>query len=164
MFYFIAAVLVFIFLFSLLSFFEYKYDLDFPFVEILDNHNKVHVPFLGLDINIPRNYAVVLMFTAMMYYFMYFYTFKEFLRVFMIKRTFGTKSLKRLRFFLILNIIPLLYIIIFTASFAIKGIPIRFEDDYFIVLAHLAIAFLIYLYLDVLQKGNNIQEENDLTI
>ena len=104
------------------------------------------------------------MWVAMSYYAIYFYAFKEFLKVFGEKRMFETKSLKRLRFFLILNVVPLIYIIIFTASFLIEGVAIRLEDDYFIVFAHLVIAFLIYLYLDVLKKGRHIQEENDLTI
>ena len=60
--------------------------------------------------------------------------------------------------------VGILYILIFTVSFFIKGVPIRFEDDYFIVFAHLVIAFLMYLYLDALKKGSRIQEENDLTI
>lgn len=164
LFYFIATVLLFVFLFSILSFFEYKLGLQIPFVEVFENHSKIKVPLLGLNIGVPLNYSVLIMWTAMTYYIIYFYAFKEFLKVFVEKRMFETKSLKRLRFFLILNAVPLVYIILFTASFLIKGVAIRFEDDYFIVLAHLVIAFLIYLYLDVLKKGKYIQEENDLTI
>lgn len=164
LFYSIAIILLFIFLFSILSFLEYKFGLQIPFVEVFDGRGKVHVPLLGLGINVPLNYSILIMWTAMAYYIVYFYAFKEFLKVFVEKKVFDIKSLKRLRFFLILNILPLGYIIIFTSSFLIKGIPIRFEDDYFIVFAHLVIAFLIYLYLDVLKKGKYIQEENDLTI
>jgi hypothetical protein len=164
LFYFIATILLFVFLFSILSFLEYKFGLQIPFVEVFDGKGKVHVPLLGLNINVPFNYAIFIMWTAMSFYIIYFYSFKEFLRVFVEKNMFEAKSLKRLRFFLILNIIPLAYIIIFTVSFLLKGIPIRLEDDYFIVFAHLVIAFLIYLYLDVLKKGKLVQEENDLTI
>lgn len=164
LFYSITALLVFVMLFSILSYFEYKFGVQIPFVEILENRAKVKVPILGLRINIPFNYSILIMWTAMSYYAIYFYAFKEFLKVFVEKRMFETKSLKRLRFFLILNIVPLIYIIIFTASFLLKGVAIRLEDDYFIVFAHLVIAFLIYLYLDVLKKGRHVQEENDLTI
>ena len=164
LFYCVATLLIFIMVFSILAFLEYKFDLPIPFVEVLNGRGKVHVPLLGLGINIPFNYAILIMWTAMTYYIIYFYSFKEFLRMFVEKNMFETKSLKRLHFFLILNILPLVYIIIFTASFLLKGIPIRLEDDYFIVLAHLIIAFLIYLYLDILKKGKHIQEENDLTI
>jgi len=100
----------------------------------------------------------------MLYYAIYFYAFKEFLKVFIENKMFEAKSLKRLRFFLILNFIPLIYIIIFTVSILLRGTNFRLVDDYFIVLAHLVIAFLIYLYLDILKKGKHVQEENDLTI
>lgn len=164
LFYTIAIVLLFIFVFSIFAFLEYKFELDIPFVDVIDRRGKVHVPVLGLNINVPFNYAILTMWIAMAYYIIYFYAFKEFLKVFVKKELFDKRSLKQLRFFLILNILPLSYIIIFTSSFLIKGIPIRFEDDYFIVFAHLVIAFLIYLYLDVLKKGKYIKEENDLTI
>ncbi|WP_203256463.1 DUF2975 domain-containing protein [Hyunsoonleella ulvae] len=163
-FYFIATVLLFIFIFSALAFLKYKFEIDIPFVDIIDGRGKVHVPLIGLNINVPFNYAIIIMWVAMGYYTIYFYAFKEFLKVFVEKRMFETKSLKRLRFFLKLNILPIVYIVLFTASFLIKGTPIRFEDDYFIVFAHLVIAFLMYLYLDALKKGSHIQEENDLTI
>jgi len=155
---------LFVIVFSILSFFEYKFGWQVPFVEIIENRPKVNVPILGLRINVPLNYSILIMWIAMTYYAAYFYAFKEFLGVFVKKKMFETKSVKRLRLFLILNVIPLVYIIVFTFSFLIKGASIRFEDDYFIVFAHLVIAFLIYLYLEVLKKGKYIQEENDLTI
>jgi hypothetical protein len=164
LFYVYSILYVFIMVFSILSYFEYKYHIQIPFVEIIENRPKVMVPILGLGINIPLNYSILMMWTAMTYYAVYFYAFKEFLKVFVKRNMFEDKSLKRLRLFLILNIIPLVYIIVFTVSFLIKGVAFRLEDDYFIVFAHLVIAFLIYLYLDVLKKGNYIQEENDLTI
>lgn len=164
LFYIIATLLLFVMVFSILSFLEFKFGWKIPFVEIIDSKGKVHVPLFGMDINVPFNYSILIMWSAMLFYAIYFYAFKEFLKVFIKKKMFETQSLKRLRFFLKLNILPLGYIIIFTASFLIKGVPIRFEDDYFIVFAHLVIAFLIYLYLDVFKKGNYVQEENDLTI
>lgn len=151
-------------IFSILSYFEYKFGIQIPFVEIIENRPKVLVPILGLRINIPLNYAILIMWTSMSFYAIYFYAFKEFLRVFVEKNMFEVKSLKRLKFFLILNLIPLIYIILFTASFLIKGSAFRLEDDYFIVFAHLVIAFLLYLYLDIVKKGKRVQEENDLTI
>jgi hypothetical protein len=164
LFYSIAALQLFIFLFSILSYFEYRFGIQIPFVEILENRAKVKVPILGLGINIPFNYSIFIMWSAMLYYAIYFYAFKEFLRVFIRKEVFEAQSLKRLRFFLKLNFIPLVYILFFTASFILRDVPIRLEDDYFIVFAHLVVAFLIYLYLDILKKGKHIQEENDLTI
>ncbi|MEP1488952.1 MAG: DUF2975 domain-containing protein [Algibacter sp.] len=164
LFYSFSILFLFILVFSILSYFEYKFGVDIPFVDILQNRAKVNVPLLGLHINIPFNYSILIMWTAMLFYAVYFYTFKNFLKVFIEKRMFETKSLKRLQFFLILNLVPLIYIVMFTASFLLRGINIRFEDDYFIVLTHLVISFLMYLYLDILKKGKHVQEENDLTI
>jgi hypothetical protein len=164
LFYLYLSLYIFIMIFSILSYFEYKFGIQIPFVEIIENRPKVLVPILGLRINIPLNYAILIMWTSMSFYAIYFYAFKEFLRVFVEKNMFEVKSLKRLKFFLILNLIPLIYIILFTASFLIKGSAFRLEDDYFIVFAHLVIAFLLYLYLDIVKKGKRVQEENDLTI
>ncbi|MBC3756793.1 DUF2975 domain-containing protein [Hyunsoonleella sp. SJ7] len=164
LFYIIASILLFIFLFSILAFFEYKFEIDVPFVEILGNRGKVNVPIFGLGINIPFNYAIIFMWIAMTYYLIYFYAFKEFLRVFVEKRTFKARSLKRLRFFLKLNILPFFYIIVLCFCFFILGKPVRVYEEFFIIFAHLVVAFLVYLYLDVLKKGKHIQEENDLTI
>lgn len=164
LFYCYSALYLFIMIFSILSYFEYKFGIQIPFVEVFENHSKIKVPLLGLRIGVPFNYSILIMWTAMTYYAIYFYAFKEFLKVFVKKNMFEAKSLKRLRLFLILNVIPLIYIILFTAPYLIKGETIRLQDDYFIVLAHLVIAFLMYLYLDALKKGNHIQEENDLTI
>ena len=164
LFYIVSALLVFVMIFSMLSYLEYKFGVSIPFVEVFENHSKIKVPILGLRIGVPFNFSILIMWTAMTYYAVYFYAFKEFLKIFVKKNMFETKSLKRLHFFLVLNILPIIYIIIFTASFLIKGVSIRLEDDYFIVFAHLVIAFLIYLYLDALKKGKQIQQENDLTI
>lgn len=155
---------LFLMIFSILSYFEYKFNVQIPFVEVFENHSKVKVPLLGLRINIPFSYMIIRMWLVMLFYGIYFYSFKEFLKVFNKKNIFETQSLKRLRLFLILNIIPIFYIIILFISFLIKRVALRFEDDFFIVIAHLVIAFLIYLYLDVLKKGKYVQEENDLTI
>ena len=164
LFYFFSSLFLFIMVFSILSYFEYKFDIQIPLVEVLENHSKIKVPLLGLRINVPHSYSILIMWAAMLYYAIYFYAFKEFLKVFIEKKVFEAKSLKRLRFFLKLNLIPLVYIIIFTASFLLRGADLRLHDDYFIVLAHLVVGFLIYLYLDILRKGKHIQEENDLTI
>jgi len=122
LFYSISTLLGFVMLFSILSFFELKFGMQIPFVEIIENRPKILVPILGLRINVPLNYGVFIMWFVMLYYAIYFYAFKEFLKVFVEKRMFETKSLKRLRFFLILNVVPLIYIIIFTASFLLSGI------------------------------------------
>lgn len=164
LFYIYSILYLFIMAFSILSFVEYKFGIQIPFVEIFENHSKINVPLMGLRIGVPFNYSILIIWISMTYYAIYFYAFKEFLKVFVKKNIFETKALKRLQLFLILNIVPLIYIIIFTTSFLFKSVSIRFEDDYFIVFAYLAIAFLIYLYLDVLKKGNHIQEENNLTI
>src|SRR5690606_33107998 len=164
LFYLYLSLYIFIMIFSILSYFEYKFGIQIPFGEIVENRPKVLLPTLRLILYMPLNYAILITCTRMSFYPISFYAFKEFLRVFVEKNMFEVKSLKRLKFFLILNLIPLIYIILFTASFLIKGSAFRLEDDYFIVFAHLVIAFLLYLYLDIVKKGKRVQEENDLTI
>jgi len=111
LFYSISTLLGFVMLFSILSFFELKFGMQIPFVEIIENRPKILVPILGLRINVPLNYGVFIMWFVMLYYAIYFYAFKEFLKVFVEKRMFETKSLKRLRFFLILNVVPLILLV-----------------------------------------------------
>ncbi len=160
LFYIYSTLYLFVMIFSILSYFEYKYGVQIPFVEVVENRPKINVPLLGLRINVPLNYSILIMWSVMSYYAIYFYAFMEFLKVFVEKNMFEAKSLERLRLFLILNVTPLAYIFMLLIS----GEAFRLEDDHFIVLAHLVIAFLIYLYLDALKKGRSIQEENDLTI
>lgn len=150
--------------FSALAFLEYKYEVDIPFVEIYNSRPKIHVPILGLRINAPMNISILLMWISMSFYAVYFYFVKEFAEIFVKSNIFETKSLKHLRSFLTLNLLPLIYITILVISILVRGANFKLEDDYFIVLVHIMIAFLIYLYLDILKKGRNIQEENDLTI
>lgn len=163
-FYLVATFLLFVMIFSILSYLEYNFGMQIPFVEIIENRPKVKVPFLNLSINIPLNYSIIIMWVVIAYYIFYLHAFKEFLKVFIKEKIFKETSLKHLRFFLKLNIIPLIYIIIFSTSLVIKGATFRLHDDYFIVFAHLVISFVVYLYLDVFKKGMSVQEENDLTI
>ncbi len=86
-------------IFSILSFFEYYYGVDVPFVEIIENYPKIHVPLFGLRINVPMNFAVIIMWLVMSYYALYFYSFKGFLKVFVKEKMFEYESLNRLRFF-----------------------------------------------------------------
>lgn len=155
---------VFLMVFSALAFLEYKYGVNIPFIEIYNSRPKIHVPILGWRINAPVNISVLLMWISMSFYAVYFYFVKEFAKIFVKSNIFEAKSLKCLRSFLILNLLPLIYIIILVISILVKDANFRLEDDYFIVLAHIIIAFLIYLYLDILKKGRNVQEENELTI
>ena len=164
LFYSYTTLFIFVITFSALSFLEYSYGINIPFVELFENHPKVYVPLLGLKINIPMNFAVLIMWTVMSYYAIYFFFVKEFARIFIKSNIFEQESLRRLRFFMILNFIPLVYIIVLVSSIFMRGVNFSLEDDYFIVLAHTVIALLIYLYLDILKKGRYIQKENDLTI
>ncbi len=164
LFYSIASILGFVMLFSIGAYLEYKFGFQIPFVDSIEGGGKVHVPLVGLHVNVPFNASILLMCLSMLYYGVYFYVFKMFLGVFIKKNMFEASSEKYLRLFLKLNLIPLLYIIVFVGAIFVKGADFRLQDDYFIVLAHLAIAFLVYLYLEVLSKGKHIKDENDLTI
>ena len=75
LFYSFSILFLFILVFSILSYFEYKFGVQIPFVEVLENHAKVKVPILGLRINVPFSYAILIMWSAMLYYAIYFYAF-----------------------------------------------------------------------------------------
>ncbi|WP_317167237.1 DUF2975 domain-containing protein [Winogradskyella helgolandensis] len=101
---------------------------------------------------------------GLVFYVIYFYTLKEFFKVFIEAQVFNAKSLKRLRIFFYINLIPLVYAVVLTIYQVLQNGKFKFEEDQGIAMFHLFIVFLVYLYMDIIKKGNEIQEENDLTI
>ncbi len=82
----------------------------------------------------------------------------------MIEKTFEEHWLKKLTFYYKLNftniVIGFLVIIIRYTMFN----TLHLDEPHYFVLFHLMIVFFLYFYLDLIKKGNNIQQENDLTI
>jgi hypothetical protein len=149
---------------SVLSFLEYFFNWNIPFLEIVKRENLdfAKIDFIGVEFWI--NYTITLMWGTMIYYSIYFYVLQGFFRIFITEKTFEEKSIQKLTKFYKLNYVPVIV--------GIVGIILRysiyddlsFDEPHFFVLSHLIIAFFLYLYLDLIKKGNNIQQENDLTI
>ena len=159
----------FVFIFSILAFVEHYLSWDIPFVNLYDNEGasyaKISLPFIDFKVEFIFSFLIVLgMWIGLLFYVIYFYTLKEFFRVFIEDEVFNLKSLKRLKTFLYINLIPIVYALGLTLFQIIKNGQFKFEEDQGIAIFHLLVAFLVYLYMDLLKKGQVIKQENDLTI
>lgn len=161
---------LFVIVFSLLSFLEHTLGWNVPFVEFeKHNHNGytfVMIPLINLGFGFPTGHILkmLIMFLTLIFYVVYFYSLKGFFKIFVLENTFSSKSIRRLSVFYKLNFIP----VIFSFLGVSYGVFIRrrmyFDEEHVFLILHLSIAFLMYLYLDLVKKGQIIQEENDLTI
>lgn len=157
----------FVVVFSLLSFAEFQLGWDVPFVALKEEgtYALINIPLVELSIGFQFKIQVLLvMWLGILFYVIYFYTLKEFFKVFVDEKVFSSKSLKRLKTFFYMNLIPLLYAAALSLYTVGSDRQFKFEEDQGIALVHLFIALLGYLYLDLLKKGKILQQENDLTI
>lgn len=169
LFYAFAVFFCFVFIFSILAFVEHYFGWNIPFVDIYDNigqqYAKISLPFIDFKVEFIFSVIVVIaMWIGLLFYVTYFYALKEFFRVFIEDQVFNHKSLKRLKDFFYINLIPILYALGLSIGQIIKNGHFKFEEDQGIAIFHLLVAFLVYLYMDLLKKGKVLQEENDLTI
>lgn len=149
---------------SAFSFLEYYFNWDFPFVDIVKRDGLDFAKIKNIGIEFWLTYTVFLMWGTFIFYSIYFYVLKGFFKIFITQKTFEENSLKKLTLFYRLNYIPVVIgcIGIFIRYFIFN--TLRFDEPHFFVLIHLIIAFFLYFYLDLIKKGNYIQQENDLTI
>lgn len=169
LFYAFAVFFCFVFIFSILTFVEHYFGWNIPFVEIYDNsgqqYAKISLPLIDFKVEFIFSFLIVIgMWIGLLFYEVYFYTLKEFFRVFIEDEVFNHKSLKRLKAFFYINLIPIIYALGLSVFQIIKNGHFKFEEDQGIAIFHLLIAFLVYLYMDLLKRGKVLQEENDLTI
>lgn len=169
LFYALAVFFVFVFVFSILAFTEHQFGWDVPFVELSDSNNGVDtfikIPLTELGISFPfKMNVIVVMWIGILFYVIYFYMLKEFFKVFTEEKVFSLKSLKRLKLFFYINMIPLVYALGLSIYQIIGNGQFKFEEDQGVAIFHLFVAFLVYLYMDIIKKGNLVQQENDLTI
>ena len=169
LFYAFTVFFIFVLVFSTLAFAEYYLGWDVPFVELSQKtsitYANINLPFLDMHVGFIFKLTVVFaMWIGILFYAIYFYTLKEFFKVFIEEKVFSTKSFERLKIFFIINLIPLGYALGLSIYQIIKNGSFKFEEDQGIAIFHLFIAFLVYLYMDIIKKGNLVQEENDLTI
>jgi hypothetical protein len=160
---------IFVFVFSILAFVEYNLDWDIPFVDIrqetFHDYATIKIPILELNVGFVFSFIIaVVMWIGFLFYTIYFYALKEFFNVFNKENTFSQDSIKKLKLFLWLNLIVVIYGLIWTIVESIKLSQFKFDEALFLLLVHGFIALIVYLYMDVFKKGSKSQEENDLTI
>jgi hypothetical protein len=158
-----------VFVFSILAFAEYNWGLDIQYVEIIkkagEQHARLSIPFVDVIVEfLLSSWVMVIMWIGLLFYVLYFYFLKEFFKVFILEQSFNSESLKRLKTFFYINLIPLLYALIVSIAQIIRFGKFKFEEDQGIAIVHLFVAFLVYFYIDLIKKGKYLQEENDLTI
>ena len=149
---------------SLFSFLEYYFNWDIPFVEIVKREGLDFAKIKNIGVEFWINYTIILMWGTFIYYSIYFYVLQRFFRIFITQKTFEEKSVKKLTLFYKLNFIPVIVGFFGITYRYISLDKFKFDEPHFFVLIHLIIAFFLYLYLDLIKKGNSIQLENDLTI
>lgn len=151
-------------LFSILAFLEYYFHLDISFVEIVKRDDLDFAKIHGIGVEFWLSYVVIFMWATFIFYSIYFYVLQNFFRIFIAEKTFEEHSVQQLTKFYQLNFIPVIvgFIGISYRYFSLGYF--KFDEPHFYVLIHLIIAFFLYFYLDLIKKGNTIQQENDLTI
>lgn len=167
LFYAFSVFFAFVLVFSVLAFVEFQFGWNIPFVELKDEgtYAFIKIPLLELGIGFQFKIQVLaVMWIGILFYVIYFYTLKEFFKVFIDEKVFSSESLKRLKTFFYINLVPLVYAVALSIYTFKRNEQFKFEEDQGIALVHLFVAFLVYLYMDLLKKGKILQQENDLTI
>ncbi|GGG23068.1 hypothetical protein GCM10011344_24700 [Dokdonia pacifica] len=163
-FYICAAFTVFIFLFSALSFFENRFNIDMPLITIVENQTSITIPFSKLHIEFINSFGIIALWLSFGFYAFYFYALSEFFKVFTKTKVFTQYSIKKLKLFGSLNLIPPVFILLYFIIDRIQNTPLRMDSEYILPIPHLCIALFVYLYIDLIKKGKRVQDENDLTI
>ena len=163
-FYICAFFTAFIFLFSLLSFFESRFALDIPLITIVENQTSISIPFSKSHIKFFSSTGIIALWLSFGFYALYFHALSEFFKVFTKAQVFTNHSVKKLQLFGYLNLIPPVFILITFVIGRIKNMPLRMDSEYILPIPHICIALFVYLYIDLIKKGKLVQEENDLTI
>ncbi|APZ46460.1 hypothetical protein BW723_09190 [Polaribacter reichenbachii] len=149
---------------SAFSFLEYYFNWDLPFVDIVKRDGLNFAKIKNIGVEFWLTYTVFLMWGTLIYYSIYFYVLKGFFKIFITQKTFEENSLKKLTLFYRINYIPVIIGFIGITIRYFMHNTLRFDEPHFFVLIHLILAFFLYFYLDLIRKGNYIQQENDLTI
>lgn len=167
-FYVFSTCFIFVFLFSILAFVEKNTGFDMPFVTILEanaNFNtQVTIPFINAVFSFNFSYTILFMWLWLLFYSIYFYTLKEFFKIFTTTDLFTDESLRKLILFFRLNLIPLVInlLVALYISFTTKDESI--EEEVIMIIIHCFVGVIVYLHIDVFKKGIQLQEENNLTI
>jgi H+/Cl- antiporter ClcA len=148
---------------------EEIFNTNFGLLERINHENveQIHlkIPFIKFAVGFPtKSPVVILMLLFFGFYAFYFYVMKKFFGIFSSDLTFTKDNIKKSNQFLLINLVPIL----FWLSFATREIVLSknniFDEEFILILVHLFVLFIIYLYRDILKKGVELQEENELTI
>jgi len=145
------------------------YNWDVSFIRFFEQNGKtyasVKIPFIETFIQFQYSLlTIVVMWISILFYVIYFKLLSRFFSVFVDEDSFSKKSLLRLKHFLYINLLPIIYALVFTVYQVLKAGDVKFEEDHGMAIFHLIIAVIVYLYVDIAKKGNTIKAENDLTI
>jgi len=167
-FYVCLAFVVFLILFSALSFAESIWKIDIPLVEVtttsIETRTKIQIPFMDMHIGFPNSVLVFFMWVFFGFYALYFYSLSQFFKVFTQTQVFTERSIKSLKIFGWLNLVPITFGILASLVDIFRGKGFKMDSEYLLVFIHLFVALLVYFYVDLVKKGKRVQDENDLTI
>lgn len=160
---------VFIILFSILAFAESNLNINIPFVGVetgVDSlsYTRIDIPITDLHVAYQNSFAIVLMWLAFAFYTFYFLTLSKFFKIFTEEEVFTASSVKILKRFMVLNLIPVCAGVGYILVTYIGTHNFRMDSEYLLLIVHSFVALLVYLYLDLLKKGKLVKDENDLTI
>ncbi|WP_194851480.1 hypothetical protein [Nonlabens antarcticus] len=159
----------FLFVFSTLGFAEYYFGWDVPFVALRDEGSAigsflfVTIPIINISLGFPPNWFVIIPLIIFSFYSLYFFKLSRFFKVFITKTLFSAESILSLKKFLWLNLI---IVGVATIAYAVLLLRegFRMDESALIMVIHTIASLLVYLYLDMAQKGYSLKQENDLTI
>lgn len=154
---------------SFLVMLDSAYNWDVSFIRFFEQNGKtyasVKIPFIESFIQFQYSLlTIVVMWISILFYVIYFKLLSRFFSVFVEEDSFSKESVSRLKHFLYINLLPIIYAIGFTIYQVFKAGDFKFEEDHGMAIFHLIIAGIVYLYVDIAKKGNLIKTENDLTI
>ena len=158
----------FVILFSILSFIEFKVGWDVPFVTVSSEDTEAYahikIPFFELMIGFQLSFKVIAMWFSLLFYTLYFWALKNFFGVFIQEEIFNTASEKKLKLFFKVNLLPVIVGFIYIIAGLLLSKNKIFNEELFPIAIHVIVALMVYFYMDLMQKGRRIQEENNLTI
>lgn len=167
-FYVFSTCFVFVFLFSIFSFLEKYFGIDIHFVTVLEgNENfnaQIKIPFINAVFSYNFSYTILYMWLWLLFYSIYFYTLKEFFKIFTKNNIFNEESLQKLTLFFKINLIPLVINVLIVLCILFEQEGENMEEEIFMIVIHSCVGVIVYLYIDVFKKGIQLQEENNLTI
>lgn len=121
------------------------------------------LPVIELKIMLRFGFLLLFILASLLFYSYYFYVLKEFFQLFINEKVFVETSLKKLHLFYKINYVPAIVFLGRALLSILKGFPL---DTELVIISfiHFVIAILLYYYMDLVKKGMQVQEENDLTI